>query len=317
MQKKRLKSLVLAAVAAMAVGTGAAFSGCTIKTKHPRATITIEFNGEEYDIQYTLYRNMYPATVQHFIELADAGYYDNMIVHNYTSNDWFTGGYAYDEDDEELDYASAYSAGAMSEYLENNSKEQEYYDLFGAGKLSTTVYTQLSYNSKGKQVVNSEDALPTLIGEFTSNDHTIKKGALSASFGVLKMFYYSKGDTKQKVAIVNSSGEILEHDYQYNCATSIFAIQAGSSSSYGASAYCVFAQLRNDDAEEVLEDLQDAIETYIDDNLGGTSSKFYTSYSVDVDTLDTFAEEGGRNIETSFATTVCPLVIKTVKITKY
>ena len=39
--------------------------------------------------------------------------------------------------------------------------------------------------------------------------------------------------------------------------------------------------------------------------------------SVPVDTLDTFADEGGQAIETSFTTTQKPLIIKSVKITKY
>jgi cyclophilin family peptidyl-prolyl cis-trans isomerase len=309
---KRIKSIIFAVTACAVAALSASMSGCTIKTKHPRAQITIEFNEVTYKIEYTLYRNMYPATVQHFIELADAGYYNNMIIHDYKSNDWFTGAYSYDS----TTYADSYSDSSMSAYLETNSKEQAYYNLFTEGKFSATVYSQLSYNGD-KQTVDKANALPTLIGEFSANDHNIDKGALTAKFGVLKMYYYSKGDTNQKVAIKNSFNEIMEHDYKYNCATSTFGIQVGDSSSYGTTSYCVFGQLRNDSASDTLEDLKDAISDYITDNLDGTTSKFSTSVSTYVDNLDTFASETGRSIQTNFTMTTVPLIVKSVKITKY
>ena len=306
--KRVLCSLALASV----VGVSAAASACTIKTKHPRAKITIEFNDETYDIEYTLYRNMYPQTVQHFIELADEGFYNDMIIHNYTSTDWFTGGYAYNDADD-AGYSAAYTASSLGEYLEVTNKESSYYDL--APSLSASVYKQLSYDGN-RETVSKEDVLPTLIGEFSQNDHRIDKGALTADFGTLKMFYYNKGDTNQKVAIKNSSGQILEHDYSYNCATSLFAIQTGSSSSYTESKYCVFARLRNDKARNRLNSLLDAIEDYRSD-LDSTNTNFTRSVSTEVDNLDSFAKEGGQSISQTFTMTQSPIVIKSVKITKY
>lgn len=319
MQKSKLKHLILAVVAALIVALSAGLSACTIKTNHPRAKITVEFNSVTYDIEYTLYRNMYPATVQHFIELADAGFYDDMIIHNYTSTDWFTGGYSYNADEnDDLNYANAVSKSALEEYLEINSKEEAYYNLFNSGAITPTVYTKVSYDKNGNQTVSAENALPALIGEFSANDHTIKKGALSAGLGVLKMYYYSKGATNQKVAVVNSFGEILTHDYSYNCATSIFAMQTASSSSYTATSYCVFGNLRNDDASKALSDLKAAISDYITDKLGGTDSGFtVTNVAAEVDNLDSFAEEGGQAIQTTFTATKLPIIIRTVKITKY
>ncbi|MDE5721181.1 MAG: peptidylprolyl isomerase [Clostridia bacterium] len=311
---KKIKRVLISFALAAVVTVSAAASACTIKTKHPRAKITIEFNEETYEIEYTLYRNMYPQTVQHFIELADNGFYDNMIIHNYSSTDWYTGGYSY-SDSGDMNYSAAYDSNAMREYLETFCKEEAYYDL--AGNLSASVYKQLRYDGD-KEIVSDEDVLPTLIGEFANNDHRIEKGALTADYGTLKMYYYDKGaDNHQKVAIVNSSDQILEHDYRYNCATSIFAIQTSESSSISESNYCVFARLRNDKAKNTLNSLADAVTDYISDNYTNTSRNFTTSVTTQVDNLDSFAGDGGQAMDATFSVTAKPIIIKSVKITKY
>ncbi len=311
---KKLRYVFLSLALTLVVVLSAALSACTIKTKHPRARISIEFNGESYNIEYTLYRNMYPQTVQHFIELADSGYYNNMIVHDYKANDWFTGAYSYNAD-ANLTYAAAYSGGTVKEYLEKNDKEAQYYSLFENGTFTPSVYEHLSYDAGRNEYVAAENALPTLIGEFSANDHKIEKNAVTAGYGVLKMYYYEKGDTNQKVAIKNSFGQLLEHDYRYNCATSVFGIQTASSSSYTESKYCVFARLRNDKAKGVLDDLLAAIADYSESITDGTS--FTSSVSTTVDNLDKFAEQGGQAINVNFTTTSLPIIIKSVKITKY
>ncbi len=310
---KKFKRVLLTLALASVVGVSASVSACTIKTKHPRAKITIEFNDETYDIEYTMYRNMYPQTVQHFIELADEGFYDNTIIHDYKSTDWFTGGYSY-SDAEDSGYSAAFTGSSLGDYLETNNKETAYYAL--SGSLSASVYKQLVYDGDS-ETVSGDDVLPTLIGEFSNNDHRIDKGALTADFGTLKMYYYDKGDTNQKVAIKNSSGQILEHDYRYNCATSLFAIQTGESSSYTESKYCVFARLRNDKAKDKLNDLIDAIEDYVADNLESTNISFTKSVSTKVDNLDSFAKDGGQSISQTFTMTQKPIIIKSVEITKY
>lgn len=308
---KKFKHVLISFALAAVVSVSAAASACTIKTKHPRAKITIEFNEQTYNIEYTLYRNMYPQTVQHFIELADDGFYNDMVIHNYSSTDWFTGGYSYADG-----YETAYTtAGTLRDYLDEYSKEEQYYSL--ADKLTPSVYKQLRYEGD-KEVVSGEDALPTLIGEFANNDHRIEKGAVTADFGVLKMYYYDKGtDNHQKVAIKNSFGQILEHDYRYNCATSVFAIQTSDSSSYSESNYAIFARLRNDKAEDTLNALSDAIDDYISDNYSSTSKNFTTSVTTQVDKEDRFAEAGGQAIDVTFTLTAKPIIIKSVKITKY
>ena len=313
---KKIKCGILTFSLAAIVASTAALSACTIKTKHPRAEITVNFNNVDYQIEYTLYRNMYPQTVQHFIELADSEFYNNMIIHDYRASDWFTGSYKYDATSDE-GYISSATNNALGEYLENNSKEADYYALAGNGTLTPTVFKQVTYDKNNKPQVVAADALPTLIGEFSQNDHNIDKGALTARTGSLKMFYYSKGESNQKAAIKNSFGQIMEHDYAYNCATSVFSMQVSSGSSFTATNYCVFGELRNDTAQKTLEKLLDAVDDYIADVLGGSSSKFTSSVKTEVDNLDTFAEEGGRGIETTFTMTSTPIVIKSVKITKY
>lgn len=313
-------SITLALAAIFAVT--AALSACTITTKHPRATISVEFEGVTYDIQYTLYRNMYPKTVQHFIELADSGFYDGMIVHDYETNEWYTGGinYAAEEGGSPTEnYASAYTTAALREYLTENDKEREYYNLFNSGALTPSVYSRLVYDKDGNATVSAEDALPTLIGEFRDNDHNIEKGALTSKFGVLKMYYYDKGTVTdyKKVAIKNWNGEIMEHDYRFNCATSVFSIQCSSSSNLGESRYCVFGQLRNGEARGKLEQLLDAIDDYIEDNYSSSTSFTTTVSDFQVDNLDNFAEEDGRGLEEDFTLTASPIIIRSVKINKY
>ncbi|HBN12860.1 MAG TPA: hypothetical protein DD415_04505 [Clostridiales bacterium] len=317
MSKKSRLAILSLALAGL-VGVSAATSACTVKTKHPRVKISISFLEETYDVEYTLYRNMYPQTVQHFIELADGGFYDNTIIHDYKNNDWLGGAYSYNavvtsgDNEIQTDYSAAYTSGSLAEYLENNCKEAAYYDMFEAGKFTPSVFKRTVYNDKGDPEVDSADALATLIGEFSENDHKIESGALSASYGALKMMYYEKGDSNQKVTIKNSFGELLEHDYRYNCATSVFTMQMGNSTSYSATKYCVFGELRNDSAKKALQSLTDAIADYVD-----TISKFTTTVDTKVDTLDRFAEDDGRDIEKQFTLTSVPLIVKTVEVTKY
>ena len=73
MKKKTVKRIVaLVSTAALSAAALVMFAGCT--TRHPQVTITYTFNGEDYEVDYTLSRNDAPKTVEHFIELADAGF---------------------------------------------------------------------------------------------------------------------------------------------------------------------------------------------------------------------------------------------------
>ena len=89
-------------------------------------------------------------------------------------------------------------------------------------------------------------------------------------------------------------------------------MQMGSSTSYSATKYCVFGELRNDSAKKVLQSLTDAIADYVD-----TISKFTTTVDTKVDSLDRFAEDDGRDIEKQFTMTSVPLIVKSLELKKY
>ncbi len=301
---KFFKKLLVAATVVCSAGIAATAAGCNIETDHPGIKISVEFNGETYELDYTLYRNMYPNTVRHFIELTENGLYNNLIVHDYTASasDWFTGGYTYD--------GTAYTAardsgeGAMREYLETHSVETSYLELFDADKLTPTVY---KYNPTE---VSAEDALPTLIGEFNDNiKQEIEQGALSASFGALKMFYYDK-TSKDKVSVTPTSGQVIMADYKSNCATSLFMIQVGATSSYRSNAYCVFGKI--DDSAKLTE-LTEAVSSYLKTLTTQTLSA--ESVSVENET-ETFSPDD-RRAEKDFSLPYEPIIIKSVKVTKF
>ncbi len=320
MKVNKFKKILISCASATLLAVGATFSACSLETKHPRAKIEVSFNNKVYSLEYTLYRNMYPNTVQHFIELADNGFYNNMIVHDYKTNDWFTGGYAYTA--EYGDYTGGGSQ--MAQYLDANSKESKYYSLFDDGKLTPSVYSNVGYktdkdgnivydegnNYQGTQIVDKKLALPTLIGEFTNNiNQVIKNGALTDSYGCLKMFYYEK-ECSSKIYVTPTEDQIIQADYKSNCATSLFTIQVTSSSGYKASDYCIFASLRN---REELEALVDAVDEMFDDLDDET-----VEAAVRVDAMEPFSkEEADKDMEKTFSVPTVPLVIKSVKITKY
>lgn len=314
MSFKKFRRAICGVALAAAVGTAAALSGCTIETSHPGAEVTIQFNGETYVLEYTLYRNMYPQTVRHFMELAEAGFYDNTIIHDYTSNDWYGGGYAYGEE-----YSTYYADNAMDDYLNDEAyyKEDDYMSLFNGGKLTPTVYTGYALDDEGNLIADEATAYPTLIGEFSDNDHTVENGQRGAEFGALKMYYTDKvinNIAEAHVFVKTGSGQLLEHDYADNCATSLFALQVSSGTSLTNSKYATFAYLADEQSEDVLNDLLDAIETYIDDEYNGTEDDFVTEVGAEVDRYEEIAEQA---TSVSYSVTSMPIIIKTVKITKY
>lgn len=316
----KIKKLITCiALSATVVCMAATASGCTTETDHPEVSITYEFNNKTYVVEYTLYRNMYPNTVRHFIELIENGFYNNTVVHDMETNDWFGGAYTYNK---ELyaDRASGEDEGAMSDYYayedyENNiiiSKEDEYYDLYEAGKLSTTVYSNIIYDGM-TQKIDKLLKLPTLIGEFSDNQHTIEKGALSAGYGCLKM-YYSKRETNKKVYITPTSDQIAFANYSKNCATYVFGMQVGTTSTYVASQYCVFATVKD---SSKVEALVSAVTDYNNDTYGTSITSHYIEATVQVDQNDHFDEEKDPLIEETFRSPKTPIIIKSVKVISY
>lgn len=307
MTKKFKRAVCVVAVAAV-VGTLPAMAGCT--SSKPEAKITIDFNGTEYVLEYKMSRNLYPQTVQHFIELADNNFYDNTIIHNYASSYWYGGAYAYNAEE----YAADFEVKAMDDYLYANSLEKGYYDLFNAGKLTPSVYKDYL---DGTYV----GPLATVIGEFTNNSHVIDNGTgLKSQYGALRMYYTSKAtdifkDGKNPHVSLDKVNNVegLGGDYSYNSATSLFSIQVGTSTS-SDSTHCIFGVLTNTDE---LGNLQDAIKAYKDDSSSTYNSTKFTSTYTDifVDRYDEYIPPLS-NTE-SYILTGVPLIVKSVKITKY
>ena len=294
---KNILKRVVVAVAAMAVVMSVPLmSGC--ESSHPEAVITISYNGTEYELQYKLYRNMYPQTVRHFIELADAGFYDNTIIHNYSSSYLYGGGYTYNVEGYESDYETDYEDGdgAMREYFEANSKEAEYYALFESGALTPSVYKSYVYD-------HYSEALPTVIGE-VGDTHVIQNGALTGSFGALRMYYSSKdldvGDVVYLDKDGNEDGTIFD-DYLEHSATSMFSIQTTTSS--GSTSYCIFGELIETDT---LSELTSAI----------SSASTLTVSNVEIDLYDQIISSRYTNYD-SYTVTSIPIIVVSVRITKY
>ena len=175
MVKKIAKKVLCATLALGSVfGSAFMFTGCT--TDRPEAEIKLQFNGKTYKLEYTMYRKMAPATVKHFIKLAEKKYYNNTIVHDYADTKLYMGGYEYKSTDVagtlELDYAKDYF-GTVSQY--KNFPVSVWAD---SGRKTPTY---------------------TLYGEFTNNKFSVSNGRLAQSYGSLTMFYEKKTDADLSV----------------------------------------------------------------------------------------------------------------------
>lgn len=316
MFKKLVKKLAVAATLVGMATAVAATAACNIETKHPKVRITVEFNEVTYELDYTLYRNMYPNTVRHFIELAENGVYNNIIVHDYRSSDWLSGGYIYNESDYDAakEYAAEAGGEAYVDYLETHSVEEKYMQLFNSGKLTPSVFAETEIDNKDRILVK-DSALPTLIGEFYENiKQEIKKGALYAEQGTLKMYYYTKDTTDKVYVTPTDDGKFYTADYKNNCATSIFSMQVANNSQISAD-YSVFGKM---DDTRTLISLIDAVRNYHIDDEDAATVKVE---NVHVDSMfDEFAEQffgGDLGVEAEYTLPALPIIIKTVKVTKH
>lgn len=321
MSFRKIKYAAAGVAVAAVVGVTAALSGCTIETGRPRARITFEFNGTEYTVEYQLYRDMYPQTVRHFIELADAGFYDGTIIHDYTSNDIYGGGYKYDAERYESDVTN----GSPEDYLDDEGMylEDDYYELFKQenSPITPSVFDDDGYTYEGEGedavlVPKEGEALPTLYGEFSENGHTVENGQRGSEYGALKMYYSEKiiSDTAEaQVWVKTGSGETLLREYQYNSATSLFAIQTSASTALDADEYATFGYLLNDDAEAVLDSLMDAIDDYIDEEYN-SSRDFTVNAGTEIDRFEQVAEQATA---ADFDLPKLAIIIRSVEITRY
>lgn len=278
-RKHFTKTIMSVAGAAILASSAFLMTGC--ETNRPEAEIELSFNGQTYVVSYQLYRNLYPQTVRHFTELAENGYYDGLCIHNYTSANLYTGGYT---------------------YADGKLTEKNYFEEASKLNLTASVFDSATNNSTY-----------TLYGEFTDNGYKVSKNAQTQKYGSLVMYYTSKEGDNSRVTVKRSSdGELAENkQYKYNSATSLFYIFTGTSASTNAS-YCTFGQLLNDDARKELESLKKSISAYVD-TLG--DNDFTESVTVRVDANDPYV--AAEKTMMTYQVPVEPIVVKSVKITKY
>lgn len=264
----------------LAFGALFMFAGC--QTSHPNAKITVTFNSQDYVLNYKLYRNMYPKTVQRFIELADKDYYDDTTIHSFgfsADARMFVGGYAWDS--------------------QNNSLTEKELPLG---------LTQSVFKSGSKDGVN------TIYGEFYNNGYEVQNNPVKQEYGSLTMYYASTNvditdETVSKVDVIKSNGETRKNaDFVKNNATGTFYISTSKSTSTKKD-YCTFALLNSDDDSDKLEELITAIDTYFKDTYG--DEDYYNldeAFDVSTDYYKAYD---------SFYIPKTAITIKTVEITKH
>jgi len=266
---KRFKKIFSAAVVgALTLASALTLAGCD--TAHPTVKMVVEFQSVEYELNYKLYRNMYPATVQHFIELAENGYYNGMCVHNYDSSHLYSGAFKYNASD-----------------INNGKGGLEYVDYY------TTVK---GYDSFTQTVFDMADTTYsagtyTVYGEFSNNGFSVENNGLKHEYGSLAMYYNDISDiceTKVATRLSSDTSKYAYKDYKFNSATSEFYIFTGTSNSSANSKYCVFGEIED---ETPLEDLITAISDFVtDQQKSNTDYEFTTNYEkVLVDENDAYA----------------------------
>lgn len=281
---KTITKKILCGVLALTASFGALATMTGCETSYPEVEIQLEFNGKAYTLEYKLYRKLAPATVNHFLALADAHYYDGLVIHDYKAGKMYGGGYTWS--DGELTY-------------------KEYYtEVAKIASFPTTVYR------------DEAKTLPTytLYGEFGANNFSVQSGVLKESYGSLAMFYTDK-NTDAEVVVERSSGAgAAFKEYKYNSATSLFSICL-SDASASSKEYCTFGTLQNKDT---LKNLRKAIEDFVESKYGDAEEymdDFVTSTVIQVDEDDAIV--GNQERTALYTVPNEPIVIKKVSVTKY
>ena len=287
----KLVSVIAAALLVLAMSF--AFVGC--ETKHPEISVKISFNEETYELEYKLYRNMYPQTVAHYLELIDMKYFDGTVIHDYRSDRMVGGAYYYDGEDVVDDLvAKDYDAATKDENGNVTLKNVSVW----ADESKTTAYN-------------------TLYGEFSKNAFEIKNNGLTNTLGAIGTYYYTPANTSQKVYIQrNGDKEMDTRPYCYNATTSMFYLYTGSSGT--ETAYCTFGVLNGKKYEEKFQGLLDAIEAYTLDVLNGGDEEgtevFTTEETMTIE--DGYWEESSYE-DVSFSIPRAKIVIEQVKVLIY
>ena len=289
------RAVAVGATALIAVSSVAMFAGCTT-SNNPEVTITYTFNGKDYAVDYVLSRVDAPKTVQHFIELADAGFYDGLVIHDYQDYTLKTGGYK----------------------LENGQLvEEDYLTTVKALEADGASFTQSVWADEA-----CTEGLYTLYGEFSDNGVEQEYGReLSYTTGALVMYYTDKGNFNGNVTVKRADGgsendgqETQQAAYKYNSATSLFYTFTGENDT-NSSAYAVFGMAKNYE-EQMTNGLLAAISDY-QETLEEDAS-FTVEQTVPRNRYDPFEEVRKAGDQDTFNTPMeMPIVVKSVVVTKY
>ncbi len=287
----KLVSVIAAALLVLAMSF--AFVGC--ETKHPEISVKISFNEETYELEYKLYRNMYPQTVAHYLELIDMKYFDGTVIHDYRSDRMVGGGYYYDGED------------VVDDLVEKD------YDAATKDENGVVTLKNVSVWADADKTT----AYNTLYGEFQKNAFEIKNNGLTNTLGAIGTYYYTPVNTSQKVYIQrNENKEMDTRPYCYNATTSMFYLYTGSSGT--DTAYCTFGVLNGKKYEERFQELLDAIKAYTLDILNGGDEEgtevFTTEETMTIE--DGYWEESSYE-DVSFSIPRAKIVIEQVKVLKY
>ena len=239
-------SVVLAVLLLLCAGF--AFAACSGKD-YPQVRITIRFDDndseteDEYVLNYRFIRKLYPQTVDHYIELIEAGFYDNTVIHDFRSDRMVGGGYTYTD----------------MEGGDNVDDLVSLADSYNALDLTPSVWADAARTQP----------LNTLYGEVTKNGADIEGGGYTNEKGAIGTYTYLQASdlpATKPVVYAQKSSDGSNRDglsYLYNAVTSMFYLYTGSSSS-AESTFCVFGVLADDDSKTRFDELTDAIAAYQD-----------------------------------------------------
>lgn len=111
----------------------------------------------ERNVTIKLYKNLAPLTVEHFIKLAEEGYYDGTVVSNLQSN-WFEfGGYKYDENGKlaacDQDVSTVTGEFSLNGWLNNPLKSSNVGALVMKRNYSLDTDTKSAYDTAKSTVI--------------------------------------------------------------------------------------------------------------------------------------------------------------------
>lgn len=294
------RAVAVGATALIAVSSVAMFAGCTT-SNNPEVTITYTFNGKDYAVDYVLSRVDAPKTVQHFIELADAGFYDGLVIHDYQDYTLKTGGYK----------------------IENNELvEVDYLTTVKALEADGASFTQSVWADEERTI-----PLYSVYGEFSANGVEQENGKEYVhSEGALVMYYTPKkgqGGTDEQVWVQRADGgadndgnEYQRLGYEYNSITSLFYTFTGESRTEADSIYCVIGKAKNY-TEQMEEGLLAAITEY-EDTLEEEDSFTTELKNQKLNEKDYFENVQTAGLTADYAAPLLmPITVKSVKVTKY